>query len=119
APAAPSQARSASKGSENSLAGASGLGGASLLRRQLLLDVLEDLVGVVLGAGDLVDLAHHALLVDDDRGSGGEAGLGPDAERLGGLLVGVGQQREGEPLLLGELRLGGQVVDADAQDDRV
>ena len=69
-------------------------------------------VGADLG----VDLPHHALLVDDEGPPLGEADFAEHAERLGGLLVGVGKKREVEVLLLRELLLGFQVVGADADD---
>ena len=44
--------------------------------------------------------------------------LDPDAVLLGGLVVGVGEERERQVVLLLELDMGLLVVGADAEDDR-
>jgi hypothetical protein len=66
-------------------------------------DVDEFADGAEGQAGDgAVDVADHALAVDDERAPAGEAHRPERAVRLGCRLVGVGQQGEAEAVLLGE-----------------
>jgi len=67
-----------------------------------------------------VDLGDHAVLVNDQRAALGELLVGHEhAQGGGGLEFRIGQQREGQPLLLGELLLQVERVCADADDDGV
>src|SRR5262249_17418609 len=92
-----------------------GPGEGSLLR-EVLLDVLQDLVGVLGRLGGGVDLADDALLVDHERAARGEPVRPQDPVLLGRLLVGVREEREGEHFLVGELLLVGAGVGAAADD---
>ena len=63
--------------------------------------------------------AHDAFLVDDEHRSPCPDQRRADAIGLGRLLVGVGQQRDGQAVVLGELLMRGEVLRRDADDGGV